>query len=232
MVVPRQLIRSGKFVRYCGTFVEGATYCGSADETGDYIDIVYHEAKKAYLQCVIGGTYTSSKITTNQDNPSSYNWLVSSFEFVATKVLFAETAYVRNLALVNMLAGYYNSSGQWIPMIEIDGNGNLLINRKGQNGLILNDNVLKMKHDTYSTSVNHVGIGHTNGDAGFSIVDALFSIYNKELFLELTPEGLQYPNKNLKTTWEKVIGAANGIRIEVVSAIPSVTEANVLYVVI
>lgn len=222
--------KTGKFVRYCGTFVEGGTYCGSADETGDYIDIVYRESKKDYIQCVIGGTYTSSKITTNQDNPSSYNWLVSSFEFVATKVLFAETAYVRNLALVNMLAGYYNSSGQWIPMIEIDGNGNLLINRKGQNGLILNDDVLKMKQDNYITSVNTVGIAHTNGEVGFSIAEALLKIYNKAKFLELSPDFLRY--KTLETTWENVIGAANGIRIEVVSALPSVTEANVLYVVI
>lgn len=216
--------KRGRMLRPCGVWSASKTYVNN----DDYVDAVIHNGKfYAVKEDSDGGSVSISGANYSPD--TAYWEEANMLEFVATSLFFAELAYVENLALVNMIAGYYNSSGQWVPMIEIDGNGNLLINRKGQNGLILNDDVLKMKQDNYITSVNTVGIAHTNGEVGFSIAGALLQIYNKAKFLELSPDFLRY--KTLETTWENVIGAANGIRIKVVSAIPSVTEPNTLYIV-
>ena len=160
-------------------------------------------------------------------------------EFVATNLFFAELAYVENLALVNMIAGYYSGS-DFVKMISIedvkDSNGNvirkqLVIGNGASSGKLIADNSgIRVSYGSDSIQISPYSISRGQ----LSIEEDSLKIGDSQSRLEIQPNQViveTHTNGTSQTTIEKIIDMANGIRVKVVSALPSVTEANTLYIV-
>ena len=160
-------------------------------------------------------------------------------EFVATSLFFAELAYVENLALVNMIAGYYSGS-DFVKMISIedvkDSNGNvirkqLVIGNGASSGKLIADNRgIRVSYGSDSIQISPYSISRGQ----LSIEEDSLKIGDGQARLEIQPNQVivqTHTNGTSQTTIENIIDMANGIRVKVVSALPSVTEVNTLYIV-
>lgn len=162
-------------------------------------------------------------------------------EFVATSLFFAELAYVENLALVNMIAGYFSGS-DFVKMISIedvkDSNGNIIKKQlvigngtsSGSGKLIADNSGIRVSYGSDSIQISPYSISR----GYLSITEDSLKIGDGQARLEIQPNQVIVETSSSgtsETTIEKIIDVANGARIKVVSALPSVTEANTLYIV-
>lgn len=226
--------KRGRMLRPCGVWSASKTYVNN----DDYVDAVIHNGKfYAVKEDSDGGNVSISGAAYSPD--TSYWEEANMLEFVATSLFFAETAYVRNLALVDMIAGYYSGS-DFVKMISIedvkDSNGNvirkqLVIGNGASSGKLIADNSgIRVSYGSDSIQISPYSISRGQ----LSITEDSIKIGDSKNRLEIQPNQVIVEDSSSgtsQTTIEKIIDAANGARIEVVSTIPSVTEANTLYIV-
>ena len=227
--------KRGRMLRPCGVWSASKTYVNN----DDYVDAVIHNGKfYAVKEDSNGGSISISGANYSPD--TSYWEEANMLEFVATHLFFAETAHIRNLALVNMLAGYYDSNGKWIPMIEIDGYGNLIIgDRTRQNILNINSDKIQILESLGSGStridLSPSGIATTNGEVGFSLSGSLLQLYvhneKNSYLVGIDHQGIHWGGTVM--FWSEILDAAKSAKIVVCEgSLPSTTVANTLYVVI
>lgn len=225
--------KRGRMLRPCGVWSASKTYVNN----DDYVDAVIHNGKfYAVKEDSNGGSVSISGAGYSPD--TAYWEEANMLEFVATNLFFAETAHIRNLALVNMLAGYYDSNGEWISMIEIDGDGNLIIgDRTSQNILNINSNKIQILRSlgTGSTKLDlsPSGVAATNGEVGFSLSGSLLQLYvhNEEnsYLVGIDHQGIHWGGTVM--LWSEIANAVNSVKVKLVDSLPSTTEPNTLYIV-
>ena len=217
----------GAILRPCGEWSADKTYYNNSQ----WVDAVYYNKTFWYVTPSEDGSEVS--ISGSDHVPGTSGWTQGSYmDFVATNLFLSKKIYTDMIALLQMKAGYEGSDGLFVPVIDIDGSGKLTITSgsgKSLQKLVAESGTLKIYNfdGKSNTTISSAGIGSSEG---FSLYEDGLRLGNGGSQLEIEPNLLSYGG--VQTTWEKVIEVARGIRIKVVSSLPSTTEANVLYVVI
>lgn len=148
----------GPFMNYRGVFDSDKTYIGSATN----IQAVQYLGNY-YITRTDAGTIPTGMMPTNT---SYFNTFGGQFESVATGLLLAELAYVKNLMVDNLKT---SESGQRIEMVSSDNTMKFFIDDTTEPAIIIDDDLVE--EDTTTTpAIKGPGImvgDINNGAAGF-----------------------------------------------------------------